>query len=84
MVALPVANDQYGVSARIAQTRTGVVVDLPGLTAAKLSPVVDEVLNNSEYRQNAEKLKQTIRKNDGLETAVDLLERAFSFVPVAG
>lgn len=83
MVALPVAHDQFGVAARIAQTRTGVVVDLPSLTAAKLSPVVDEVLNNSEYRQNAEKLKQTIRENDGLERAVDLLEKAFSFVPAA-
>ena len=70
-------------AARIAETRTGVVVDLPTLTATKLSPVVDEVLNNSEYRQNAEKLKQTIRKNDGLERAVDLLEEAFSFVPSA-
>ena len=27
-------------------------------TAAKLSPAVDEVLSNSEYRHNAEKLKQ--------------------------
>ena len=70
-------------AARIAETRTGVVVDLPTLTATKLSPVVDEVLNNSEYRQNAEKLKQTIRENDGLERAVDLLEEAFSFVPAA-
>ena len=83
MVALPVANDQFGVAARIAQTRTGVVVDLPGMTAAKLSGAIDEVLSNSEYRQNAEKLKKSIAENDGLERAVDLLEEAFSFVPSA-
>ena len=83
MVALPVANDQFGVAARIAQTRTGVVVDLPGVTAAKLSVAIDEVLSNSEYRQNAEKLKKSIAENDGLERAVDLLEEAFSFVPSA-
>jgi zeaxanthin glucosyltransferase len=81
MVALPVANDQFGVAARILQTRTGVVVDLPGMTAAKLSSAIDEVLSNSEYRLNAEKLKKTIGKNDGLERAVDLLEEAFSFLP---
>jgi zeaxanthin glucosyltransferase len=83
MVALPVANDQFGVGARIAQTRTGVVVDLPGMTAAKLSPVIDEVLSNPEYRQNAEKLKKAIDENDGLERAVDLLEEAFFVVPSA-
>ena len=83
MVALPVANDQFGVAARIAQTRTGVVVDLPGVTAAKLSGAIDEGLSNSEYRQNAEKLKKSIAENDGLERAVDLLEEAFSFVPSA-
>jgi zeaxanthin glucosyltransferase len=83
MVALPVANDQFGVAARIAHTRTGVVVDLPGVTAAKLSGAMDEVLSNSEYRQNAEKLKKSIAENDGLERAVDLLEDAFSFVPSA-
>jgi zeaxanthin glucosyltransferase len=83
MVALPVANDQFGVAARIAQTRTGVVVDLPGMTAAKLSRAIDEVLSNSEYRQNAEKLKKAIGENDGLERAVDLLEEAFSFIPSA-
>ena len=81
MVALPVANDQFGVGARIAQTRTGVVVDLPGMTAAKLSGVIDEVLNNSVYQQNAEKLKKVIDENDGLERAVDLLEDAFSLTP---
>jgi zeaxanthin glucosyltransferase len=83
MVALPVANDQFGVAARITQTRTGVVVDLPGMTAAKLSRAIDEVLSNSEYRQNAEKLKKAIGENDGLERAVDLLEEAFSFIPSA-
>jgi zeaxanthin glucosyltransferase len=56
---------------------------LPGVTAAKLSGAIDEVLSNSEYRQNAEKLKKAIGENDGLEIAVDLLEEAFSFVPSA-
>ncbi len=83
MVALPVANDQFGVAARIAQTRTGVVVDLPGMTAAKLARAMDEVLSDSEYRQNAEKLKKAIGENHGLERAVDLLEAAFSVVPSA-
>jgi zeaxanthin glucosyltransferase len=81
MVALPVANDQFGVAARILQTRTGVVVELPGMTAAKLAPAIDEVLSNSEYRLNAEKLKKAIAKSNGLERAVDLLEEAFSFIP---
>jgi MGT family glycosyltransferase len=78
MVAIPVANDQFGVAARIAQTKTGAVVDLPSMTPIKLSLAIDEVLKNTEYRQNAEKLAKTIAKEDGINKAADLIERAFS------
>jgi zeaxanthin glucosyltransferase len=76
-VAIPVTHDQPGVAARIAAHQTGVVTSLEKLTVSHLSTLVDEVLNNSIYRDNAGKLQQAIAKTNGLSRAADLLEEAF-------
>jgi zeaxanthin glucosyltransferase len=81
MVAIPVTNDQPGVAARIAYTKTGTVLPLQELTVARLRPQVDEVLSNPEHRENAQRLKQAIGKEDGLEKAADMLEEVFSAAP---
>ena len=65
-VAIPVAYDQPGVAARIAHHRTGVVTSLDKLTADHLSTLLDEVLNNSAYRNNAQRLQGAIAKANGL------------------
>ena len=78
MVAIPVTNDQPGVAARIAYTKTGGVLPLQELTVSKLRSLIDEVLSNPEYWRNAENLKQAIAKEGGLDKAADLLEEAFS------
>jgi hypothetical protein len=38
----------------------------------------DEVLSNSQYRQNPNNMKQAIAKTNGPEKAADLLEQAFN------
>jgi zeaxanthin glucosyltransferase len=76
-VAIPVANDQPGVAARIAAHQTGVVTSLEELTVSHLSTLVDEVLNNSMYRDNAHKFRLAIAKTNGLSRAAGLLEEAF-------
>lgn len=81
MVAIPVATDQPGVAARIAYTKTGVYVPLQELTAARLSTLIDDVLSNPEYRQNANKMREAIVRTNGLEKAADLLEQAFKLSP---
>ena len=77
LVAIPVSMDQPGVAARIAYTKTGTYVPLQEMTAPRLSALIEEVLTNPEYRQNANKMKQAIVQTNGLEKAVDLLEDAF-------
>ena len=77
MVAIPVSLDQPGVATRIVYTKTGGYVPLRELTAPKLSALIDEVLSNPEYNQNANKMKQAIVETKELEKAVDLLEDAF-------
>jgi zeaxanthin glucosyltransferase len=77
MVAIPVSIDQPGVAARIAYTRTGAYVPIQELTTSRLSALIDDVLGNPEYRQNANKMKEAIARTNGLEKAANLLEQAF-------
>ena len=75
-VAIPVAADQPGVAARIAEKQTGVVTSLEKLTAEHLSTLINEVLNNSTYRDSARKLQKAIAEANGLSVAADLIERS--------
>jgi UDP:flavonoid glycosyltransferase YjiC (YdhE family) len=47
----------------------------------KLSTLIDDVLANPEYRQNANKMREAIVRTNGLEKATDLLEQAFDLSP---
>src|SRR4030088_570159 len=75
-VAIPVTFEQPGVAARIAQKQTGVVTSLDKLTADYLSTLLDEVLTESTYRENAGKLQKGIPKANGLSVAADLVEES--------
>jgi UDP:flavonoid glycosyltransferase YjiC (YdhE family) len=61
----------------IADHQTGVVTSLEELTVSRLAPLVDEVINNSMYRDNARKCRQAITKTNGLSRGAGLLEEAF-------
>jgi len=78
-VAIPVTTDQPGVAARIAEKRTGLFVPLKELTASRLSLLLDQVLSDSTYRDNARYFQKVIAETNGLSKAADLLERAFGF-----
>jgi UDP:flavonoid glycosyltransferase YjiC (YdhE family) len=75
-VAIPVTYDQPGVAARIAYKHTGVVTSLDKLTADHLSSLLDKVLTNNIYRDNARKLQKTIAETNGLSLAADLVEES--------
>ena len=66
LVAVPVANDQPGVGARIAWTGTGEVVPLKRLSAAKLKQAVGRVLQDPYYKENALGLQEAIRCAGGV------------------
>jgi zeaxanthin glucosyltransferase len=74
-VAIPVTYDQPGVAARIAHRRTGVVTSLDKLTADHLSTLLNEVLHDPIYRDNARKLQKAIAEANGLSVAADLVEK---------
>jgi len=73
-VAIPVTFDQPGVAARVAHNQTGVVTSLNKLTTDHLSTLLNEVLNDSTYRDSARELQKAIAKANGLSVAADLVE----------
>jgi zeaxanthin glucosyltransferase len=76
-VAIPITVDQPGVAARIAEKKTGLVVSLKELTPSRLSLVLDQVLNDSTYRDKARYFQKEIAETNGLSKAANLLEQAF-------
>ena len=75
-LAIPITYDQPGVAARIAQKQTGVVTSLDKMTADHLSTLLNEVLSNATYRDNARKLQKAIAEANGLSVAADLIEES--------
>jgi zeaxanthin glucosyltransferase len=74
LAAIPVTDDQPGVSARIAWTGAGEVVPLRRLTARRLQHVLRQVLTVSGYRTAARRLQHAIANTRGLDTAAQLVE----------
>jgi zeaxanthin glucosyltransferase len=74
MVAIPITNDQPAVAARIAWTKTGVVVDRNNCTVDRLKTAIVQVLSQPEYRQNALNLKAEIEQAGGVKKAADIVE----------
>jgi zeaxanthin glucosyltransferase len=77
LVAIPVANDQPGVAARIAFTKTGKFVPLADLSVPSLRSLVDEVIAEPVYRDNARKMGAVIQELNGPRLAADIIEDAF-------
>ena len=75
-LAIPVTYDQPGVAARIAHQKTGVVTSITGLTADHLAFLLEEVLTNPTYRENARRLQIAITQANGLSVAADVIEES--------
>jgi zeaxanthin glucosyltransferase len=75
-VAIPITYDQPGVGARIAHKRTGIVTSLDKLTGDHLAFLLNEVLTDPTYRENARKLQKSIAEANGLSVAADRIEES--------
>jgi zeaxanthin glucosyltransferase len=75
-VAMPITFEQPGVATRIAAKKTGVVTALDKLTADHLAFLLNEVLSDATYRENARKLQKAIADANGLSVAADLIEES--------
>jgi UDP:flavonoid glycosyltransferase YjiC (YdhE family) len=76
MVAIPVGFDQPGVAARLAYHGAGEFVEVPQLTADRLSELIRKVKENPSYREKARYFQKAIARTRGLDVAADVIERA--------
>jgi MGT family glycosyltransferase len=78
MVAIPIANDQLGIAARIAWTGAGEFVPLSRLSVPRLRSAIQRVLTQESYKKNATRLQEAIRRAGGVSRAADIIEQAVS------
>ncbi|MCC5611354.1 glycosyltransferase [Nostoc sp. CHAB 5834] len=78
IVAIPIANDQPGVAARLAWAGAGEMVPLAHLTVPKLRNAVQKVLTEDSYKKNAVRLQEAIQRAGGVIRAIDIVEQAVS------
>ncbi|MGM5630454.1 glycosyltransferase [Apibacter raozihei] len=74
MVVIPLAYDQFYNASLVENSGSGIRLRYKRMKKNDLENSVLEVLNNNEYRQNAERIKQTFIKAGGNTKAVELLE----------
>jgi zeaxanthin glucosyltransferase len=81
IVAIPIAEDQPGVAARIARSRTGVVVPLRRLSVKTLRNAIRRVMEDPAYRAAARRYQSEMARVGGAEQAAEIAERLLG--PVA-
>jgi UDP:flavonoid glycosyltransferase YjiC (YdhE family) len=74
LLAVPLANDQPGVAARVKARGACVVVPRHRLNAARLRKAVLLLLQDARYREAAQALQRDIQQMDGVGIAADLIE----------
>jgi MGT family glycosyltransferase len=75
MVAIPIANDQPGVAARIVWSGCGEALTLKKLNVSRLRTAIQKVLTEDSYRQNALRQQEAIQKAGGVSRAIDIVEQ---------
>ncbi len=78
LVAIPVTNEQPGIATRVARTGAGEVVPLARLSVPKLKAVIQRVLTEDSYKNNASRLQEAICRAGGVNRAADIIEQAIS------
>ncbi len=76
MVALPIANEQPGIAARVRHVGAGELLKIGGLKPGTLRKTVETVLNDPKYRQNAQGCARAMATVNGLRRAAEIVEEA--------
>ncbi len=78
IVAIPITNEQPGIAARLARTGSGEVLNVKKLTVAKLKKLINRVLNEKSFQQNALRMQEAIQTAGGVKRAADIIEQAIT------
>lgn len=78
MVAIPIANDQPGIAARIAWTGAGERIPLGRLSISRLRHGLERVLAEDSYKNNALRLQEAIGRAGGVSRAIEIIEQVIA------
>lgn len=81
MVALPIANDQPGIAARVKYHGVGEWLTIEKLKMEMLRVAAGRVLTDPTYREKAVFLQQRIAEADGINRAAGIVEAALGLKP---
>jgi zeaxanthin glucosyltransferase len=76
MVCIPVTNDQPGIARRVEWLGLGEVLPAGRATARRLRPLIEQVLDQPQYRQTAAEYQSRLMDKDGLAMATNVALRA--------
>jgi UDP:flavonoid glycosyltransferase YjiC (YdhE family) len=76
LVAIPITNEQPGIASRLARTKAGKMLKLSELSESSLCTAITEVLSESSYRNNAQKMQRIIQELGGVDRVADIIEEA--------
>ncbi|MBE9062849.1 glycosyltransferase [cf. Phormidesmis sp. LEGE 11477] len=78
MVAIPIANDQPGIAARVVWAGCGEAIPVKQVSVAKLQTAISKVLTDDAYKENAVRLQSSIHRAGGVKRAIDIVEQAIA------
>jgi MGT family glycosyltransferase len=74
LIVLPIAYDQSQVASDVVQAGAGLRLKFSRFKPEDLKKAVHEILNNKEYKQNAEAIQTSFKEAGGVDRAISLLE----------
>ncbi|WP_013325028.1 glycosyltransferase [Gloeothece verrucosa] len=75
LIAMPITFEQPGNGARIRSTGVGEVLPLGKLSVKRLHSTIKRVLRENSYRDNAQRIQQSIQQTSGVKRAADIIEQ---------
>ncbi len=74
LLALPVANDQPGVAARIVRSGCGLMIPIAKASAPRIKSSLQAILGDPRFCENAQRVAAANREAGGAERAADIIE----------
>ncbi|NJO87778.1 MAG: glycosyltransferase family 1 protein [Chloroflexia bacterium] len=75
LIAIPVADDQPAMAARIKYHKIGISIPCTKLNRKKLENSVNQIINSKEINQNVEKMSNKFKKYGGIDEAARVIMR---------
>jgi zeaxanthin glucosyltransferase len=75
LIAIPITDDQPGVSARIVRCGAAVTIPVHKLSVRWLKSAIHHVLSQPSYKHSAQRLQNDLQKTNGAERAATIIEK---------